>query len=1021
MKITALLAATALWTALAFGQFGGASRSAVQDGRYNYGVSTNLTDSYTAALTPAMTAVPTTVYKPGMVVHILFTTANTGACTLSLDGLTAKAIKTSAGSDPVDGQIPAGGTETFIYNGTNWVLQTESAVTPPGGGDVLGAANLTTAGRMVSVSAAGTVTEQAAITAAAGVITATGFSGPLTGNVTGNASGSAATITGSLVLANTPLTTRGDILVATTATPVPGKLAKGTQYQTLQGGATDPGYDAVHLDQATAVTGVLPNGNTTAASANTASAIVARDASGNFAAGTITASLTGNASGSAGTVTSIATHASSELTDTAALVRGAASLTTDHKVVSVSTTDGSLEEIPNQTANYIYAGPASGGAAAPTFRAAVAADVPDISSTYETVAALGTWVGSANITTLGTITSGTWTGTAIGMAKGGLGADFSGIAKGGMLSGSGAGALALTVVGTDGQIWTADAASAGGAKWTTVAWTGDVVADTLTTATAVPKVGSVAKHITESGVLIDASNNITTPGTISTGYGGSVAGATSWGQGTLPASFPANSFSIYAPTSITTAYQWLAPAADAAGAIVSSGAGTPGVLSIVAVASANTASAIVQRDGSGNFAAGTITASLTGNASGSAATITGSLALANTPLTTRGDIFIATTATPILGRLGIGAAGTVLVGGTEPAYSATPTLGTAGSVVGTLAFANATSGSITVSPPTGALGTIALTLPTTAGTLATRADNLSVFAATTSAQLAGVLSDEAGSGVAVFDTSPAFTTDLHCATAGGCTLGTAALPASSIYIGGAATNNIRLTGSSAAARVVTVPDVGTDTGATVVLAPTSTTTTYYVKATAVAGLYTTAAIAAGDVPTLNQNTSGTAAALSATLTEARFPAMDGDVTNSAGDLTTTIASGAVTPTKSSTALKRDRHGLVVGDPAGDALATGVLGYLTVANACTIIGWDILVDAGTATVDIWKIATGTAIPTDTNSITASAQPAISTGTAIHSTTLTGWTTTVAAFDIIGFNLDAVATAKFIYVDFYCDRT
>ena len=46
------------------------------------------------------------------------------------------------------------------------------------------------------------------------------------------------------------------------------------------------------------------NANTTATSANTASAIVARDASGNFSAGTITASLTGNASGSAATFTS---------------------------------------------------------------------------------------------------------------------------------------------------------------------------------------------------------------------------------------------------------------------------------------------------------------------------------------------------------------------------------------------------------------------------------------------------------------------------------------------------------------------------------------------------------------------------------------------------------------------------------------------------------------------------------------------------------------------------------------------
>ena len=62
-------------------------------------------------------------------------------------------------------------------------------------------------------------------------------------------------------LAQLPLTNRGDLLLATGATPVLGSLAKGTQYQTLQGGATEPGYDAVHLDQATAVTGVLPAAN----------------------------------------------------------------------------------------------------------------------------------------------------------------------------------------------------------------------------------------------------------------------------------------------------------------------------------------------------------------------------------------------------------------------------------------------------------------------------------------------------------------------------------------------------------------------------------------------------------------------------------------------------------------------------------------------------------------------------------------------------------------------------------------
>jgi len=227
--------------------------------------------------------------------------------------------------------------------------------------------------------------------------------------------------------------------------------------------------------------------------------------------------------------------------------------------------------------------------------------------------------------------------------------------------------------------------------------------------------------------------------------------------------------------------------------------------------------------------------------------------------------------------------------------------------------------------------------------------------------------------------------------------------------------------------------------------------TGYLYGTNSAGVVTQSfrSIQAGDVPTLNQNTTGTAAGLTANgsncsagsfplgvdaagavesctavtsinVTAAQMPALTGDVTTSAGAVATTIAANAVTPAKSSTAMKRDVIGIAVGDPAGSALATGVLGYVVVPNACTIAGWDIVVDGGTATVDVWKVGTGTAKPTVSNTITASAKPAISTGTVIHSTTLTGWTTSVTAFDIIGFNLDTVATAKYITVQLFCDR-
>jgi hypothetical protein len=67
-------------------------------------------------------------------------------------------------------------------------------------------------------------------------------------------------------------------------------------------GATGTAYGT--SGQVLTSAGNAPPTWTTAASANTASAIVQRDASGNFTAGTITAALTGNASGSAATFTS---------------------------------------------------------------------------------------------------------------------------------------------------------------------------------------------------------------------------------------------------------------------------------------------------------------------------------------------------------------------------------------------------------------------------------------------------------------------------------------------------------------------------------------------------------------------------------------------------------------------------------------------------------------------------------------------------------------------------------------------
>lgn len=112
------------------------------------------------------------------------------------------------------------------------------------------------------------------------------------------------------------------------------------------------------------------------------------------------------------------------------------------------------------------------------------------------------------------------------------------------------------------------------------------------------------------------------------------------------------------------------------------------------------------------------------------------------------------------------------------------------------------------------------------------------------------------------------------------------------------------------------------------------------------------------------------------------------------------------------------------DGGGLALVAGKTSYVTVPFSCTVSAWNILVDTGTATIDIWRLATGTAIPTVANTITASAVPAISTGTAVHSTTLTGWcgtgTCAIAQNDILGINLKVVASATFANMVVQCDQ-
>jgi hypothetical protein len=84
---------------------------------------------------------------------------------------------------------------------------------------------------------------------------------------------------------------------------------------------------------------------------------------------------------------------------------------------------------------------------------------------------------------------------------------------------------------------------------------------------------------------------------------------------------------------------------------------------------------------------------------------------------------------------------------------------------------------------------------------------------------------------------------------------------------------------------------------------------------------------------------------------------------------TTNGKGLVTA-QSATAITPIHSFGATFDGGGLALSAGKTTYRTIPYACTIQAWNITADTGTATIKIWRIATGTAIPTVANSINTS---------------------------------------------------